>query len=222
MSRTKTYNHFCPVARSLEVIGEKWSLLIVRDLLNGPRRFTDLMRGLGDITPKWLTNRLRELEAAGLVERAQEEGRREVWYGLTPRGQELGPVVAALNVWGLRNAIRPAGPGERVNPRVIVHSFRGYLVSERVRPATPVAWQFLFGPGQEFWLTFDGRRWEAPATGARPDVRVEMAPEAWVQMLADGPDRTALAGVVTGAPAAMAFFFDAIEGVRRPRPEPAT
>ena len=88
MARTRTYNHFCPVARSLEVIGEKWSLLIVRDLLRGPQRFTDLLRGLNNITPKWLTLRLRELESAGIVERDQEPGRKEVRYRLTEKGQK--------------------------------------------------------------------------------------------------------------------------------------
>src|SRR5688572_20706163 len=101
MARTKTYEHFCPVARSLEVIGEKWSLLIVRDLLRGPRRFSDLHESLGKITAKWLTLRLRELEAAGIVVRESEPGRREVWYRLTPAGEELAPVVGALNSWGV-------------------------------------------------------------------------------------------------------------------------
>jgi DNA-binding HxlR family transcriptional regulator len=121
MARTRTYNHFCPVARSLEVIGEKWSLLIVRDLLRGPQRFTDLLRGLNNITPKWLTLRLRELESAGIVERDQEPGRKEVRYRLTEKGAQLGP-IAALNVWGVttpcahrsRAILRAFAPGDRV------------------------------------------------------------------------------------------------------------
>ena len=62
------YSHFCPVARSLERIGDRWSLLIVRDLLQGPQRFTDLIGSLSHITPKWLTLRLRELASAGIVD----------------------------------------------------------------------------------------------------------------------------------------------------------
>ena len=87
MARTKDYKHFCAAARSLEVIGEKWTLLIVRDLLRGPQRFSDLLRYLGPITPKWLSARLREMKEAGIVERDAQEGRREVWYGLTEVGR---------------------------------------------------------------------------------------------------------------------------------------
>ncbi len=114
MAKTKHYQHFCPVARSLEVIGERWSLLIVRDLLGGEKRFTDLMRGLSNITPKWLTMRLRELEDAGIVERVHEPGKREVWYRLSPTGRELGGVIGELNAWGLRHAMRPPQEDEVV------------------------------------------------------------------------------------------------------------
>ena len=74
------YQHFCPAARALEMIGEKWSLLIVRDLLAGPRRFSDLRRSLTAITPKWLSARLRALEGDGVVERAEDAWRSE-WMG---------------------------------------------------------------------------------------------------------------------------------------------
>ena len=74
------YGYFCPVAHALGVVGDKWSLLIVRDLLPKPQRFTDLLSYLSNITPKWLMLRLRELEEAGVVEREQRQDRREVWY----------------------------------------------------------------------------------------------------------------------------------------------
>jgi DNA-binding HxlR family transcriptional regulator len=183
-ARTKTYQHFCPIARSLEVIGEKWSLLIVRDLLGGPQRFTDLLRGLNNLTPKWLTLRLRDLEAAGVVERIAEEGKREVWYQLTPTGKELGPVISSLNAWGIRHAIRPLEPGEQVRPGALVRSFHAYLVSERIRPAAPATWQLRFGGDTDFVLTFDGRRWSYARGTAEADVTVETTPEAWATMLA--------------------------------------
>src|SRR5262249_46786897 len=69
MDSGRIYRHFCMMARALEVVGEHWSLLIVRDLLLGPQRFTDLARSLQEITPTRLTNRLRQLEAAGVVTR---------------------------------------------------------------------------------------------------------------------------------------------------------
>ena len=102
---TRIYRHFCMMARALEVVGERWSLLIVRDLTLGPQRFTDLARGLAEITPATLTNRLRQLEASGVVTREQTGRGREVWYGLTEAGSDLGPVVDALTLWGTEHAL---------------------------------------------------------------------------------------------------------------------
>src|SRR3712207_3582759 len=108
------YGEFCSVAQALELVGDRWSLLIVLDLLFGPQRFSDLQRSLGTITPKWLTARLRELEAAGVVERDEAPGRRDVWYRLTPRGEALRPVIEGLSAWGVDHALRPPAPGEQV------------------------------------------------------------------------------------------------------------
>jgi DNA-binding HxlR family transcriptional regulator len=78
MGPDHVYRHFCMTARALEAIGERWTLLIVRDLLVGPRRFSDLERGLSDITPTRLTDRLKLLESAGIVARDSSLGGREV------------------------------------------------------------------------------------------------------------------------------------------------
>ena len=118
----QTYGHFCPVARTLEKIGDKWSLLIIRDLLAGPQRFTDLLGFLSHITPKWLTQRLRELESSGIIERDNKPGRRQVWYKLTPAGRDLSPIVDALATWGFRYAMRPPIPGEVVHPDLLMRS----------------------------------------------------------------------------------------------------
>ena len=92
--------HRDPVARSLDVVGYKWSLLIVRELLAGPRRFTEIARALPRANPKMITARLRELEAAGLVSRATfAEVPPRVEYSLTARGRALRPVVDALASW---------------------------------------------------------------------------------------------------------------------------
>ena len=93
--------HRDPVARSLEVVGYKWSLLIVRELLVGPRRFTQIARALPRANAKMITARLRELEAAGLVTRETfAEVPPRVEYSLTTRGRALRPVVDALASWG--------------------------------------------------------------------------------------------------------------------------
>ena len=112
---TRRYQHFCPAARALETIGERWSLLIVRDLLGGPRRFSELHRSLTAITPKWLSARLRALEADGIVTR-DVIGEREVRYQLTPKGQALEPVFDALLVWGMDYALGPPRHGEAIHP----------------------------------------------------------------------------------------------------------
>jgi len=99
--RTQTYGHFCLLARTLERVGDRWSLLVVRDLAHGPRRFTDLMDTLGGITPKTLTQRLRDLEEEGIVVADREPGRREVWYRLTSAGDANEPARRADRYAGL-------------------------------------------------------------------------------------------------------------------------
>src|SRR5579862_7160150 len=118
----RTYDHFCLTARTLEQVGDRWSLLVIRDLLTGTKRFTDLMDRLGGITPKTLTQRLRELEDDGIVAADREPGRREVWYRLTPAGEDLRPVLSALGRWGLQHAWRQPKPGEQLHPEHLLRS----------------------------------------------------------------------------------------------------
>jgi DNA-binding HxlR family transcriptional regulator len=181
------YQHFCPAARALEVIGEKWSLLIVRDLLAGPRRFSDLRRSLAAITPKWLSQRLRELEEAGVVER-EATGRREVWYSLTPKGQALAPIVTDLVVWGVEHALRPPRPGEAFHPGRATDTFVTYLNRRRVRLAQPVAWVVRLSSDKAYTIRFDGERWSRERGESPADVVVETTPEGWVMFLTSGPD----------------------------------
>jgi DNA-binding HxlR family transcriptional regulator len=91
----------CPVERALEIVGGKWTLLILHELMAGPRRFTDLQRGRGTASPKVLTERLREMEQAGLLTRtAYAEVPPRVEYALTPQGHALQPIMRALLEWG--------------------------------------------------------------------------------------------------------------------------
>lgn len=103
MSSKRTYGDRCGVARALDLLGERWALLVIRELLLGPKRFTDLRAGLPHVAPDVLSQRLRELEQAGVVQRrklAPPAASRV--YELTDRGQELEPVVLALGRWGSR------------------------------------------------------------------------------------------------------------------------
>jgi DNA-binding HxlR family transcriptional regulator len=112
MATKRTYGDLCGVARALDSIGERWALLVVRELLLGPKRFTDLRAGLPHVSPDILSLRLRELEASGVVRRRRlppPAGSRV--YELTERGAALRPVILELGRWG-SVALLPAGePG---------------------------------------------------------------------------------------------------------------
>jgi DNA-binding HxlR family transcriptional regulator len=95
-----TYGQFCPVAKAMELLDERWTLLVVRELLQGSRHFNDLRRGLPKMSPALLSKRLKSLSRAGVVERTDIDGRTS--YALTPCGQELAGVVHALGEWGVR------------------------------------------------------------------------------------------------------------------------
>ena len=95
-----TYGQFCPVAKAMEVLDERWTLLVVRELLYGSTRFNELRRGVPKMSPALLTKRLRSLERAGVVERREDDGRAS--YHLTPSGRELQGIVLALGEWGVR------------------------------------------------------------------------------------------------------------------------
>ena len=101
---TKRYEQACPVAKALELVGERWTLLLVRDLLRGARRFQDFHDSLPGIAPALLSERLKLMEEHGLVTRrfySEHPPRAE--YTLTDRGRELGTVVGALAAWGSRH-----------------------------------------------------------------------------------------------------------------------
>src|ERR1041385_4786745 len=95
------YGQYCPVAKSLEILGDRWTLLILRDLLTGTTHFNDLERGLPGISRALLANRLRHLKRVGLIEkRTTGSLRQSTEYQPTQAGQELLPVLGALRVWG--------------------------------------------------------------------------------------------------------------------------
>ncbi|MCX7523095.1 helix-turn-helix domain-containing protein [Microbacterium sp. STN6] len=96
----REYGQYCGVTRALELVGERWALLIVRDLLVGPRRYGELAAGLPRIPSNILAARLKELQAAGIIRRMPRS--RVIVYELTPYGRELEPVVLALGAWGFK------------------------------------------------------------------------------------------------------------------------
>lgn len=108
---SRTYGDSCGIARGLDILGDRWTLLVLRELLLGPKRFSDLETGLGRIGPDVLAQRLRDLESSGLVRRATLDvpGRTRV-YELTERGHEAEPVLHALGRFGATTALPDAAP----------------------------------------------------------------------------------------------------------------
>lgn len=103
MVTKRNYGQFCGFARAVEIVGERWALLVLRDLFVGPKRFGELQRGLPKIPTNILTSRLKELEAAGIVQRrASSQPGGGVLYELTERGQALEPAVLELGRWGAK------------------------------------------------------------------------------------------------------------------------
>jgi DNA-binding HxlR family transcriptional regulator len=184
----RTYDHFCAVARALEQVGDRWSLLVIRDLLTGAKRFTDLMGRLGGITPKTLSQRLRELQGAGIVTADREPGRREVWYRLTPAGADLAPVIDTLSWWGLRHAWRWPHAGEPLHAE---HLLRAAI--QAVDLATgdhePARWRFRLD-GADYLAESDGHQWSlaARAPPAPADVTITGTTQALAALIFAGSD----------------------------------
>ncbi len=95
------YGQFCPISKAAEILGERWTILIIRELLMGGRRFSELQRGLGDISPALLTARLKSFEEKGLIVRRRINGQRGYEYYPTTACEELKPIMLALGEWGL-------------------------------------------------------------------------------------------------------------------------
>lgn len=209
----RAYGHFCMLARALERVGDRWALLVVRDLAQGPRRFTDLQERLGGITAKTLTMRLRELEADGLVAVDRVPGRREVWYTLTPAGADLKPVIEDLVYWGLRHALAAPEPGEPTHPEHLLLALRILLEREEVF-ADGAHWVLRLTDDGSYTVRGTSDGWSvAPGASDHPQVTITATKAGWAEFLTSRPEaRAGLAGRVhvEGSPAAVATFSGAI------------
>jgi DNA-binding HxlR family transcriptional regulator/putative sterol carrier protein len=129
----RTYGSYCGIAYALELVGERWALLVVRDLILGPKRFTDLRHGLPRIPSNVLSARLKELESAGIVRRRllprPESG---VVYELTEFGRELEDVVLRLGLWGARTLAEPR-PEDTVTADSLMLALRATFRPEAAR-----------------------------------------------------------------------------------------
>ena len=141
------YGQYCPITRSLELLGDRWTLLIVRDLLIGAERFNELARGLPRLSRGLLSKRLDHLERAGLVEHVGER------YLPTPACQDLRPIVFGLAEWGARWAFGEPRPDE-LDPTVLLWWMRGGIDASAFGPRerTVLHVRFRAGTRRRFWL----------------------------------------------------------------------
>jgi DNA-binding HxlR family transcriptional regulator len=175
MATTKrTYGDRCGVARALDIVGERWALLVVRELLLGPKRFTDLRAGLPHVGPDILAQRLRELEASGVVRRGTlppPAGSRI--YELTERGQQLEPVVLALGRFG---SIAPLPPGEaQIGVDAVVIALKT-LFSPSAADGLTAGYELRLGEQHFHLRVADGRLDVARGSAPAPDATIETDP----------------------------------------------
>jgi DNA-binding HxlR family transcriptional regulator len=152
------YGQFCTVARGAEVLGELWTPLVIRELLCGSRRFNDLRRGLPRMSATLLTQRLRKLEAMGVIERRPVKGGSE--YLLTPAGEELRPIVVAIGHWGAR-WIGSRLKREQLDAGFLMWDIRRFAQIDRFPPGRRVVIHFRFRDAprgeRQWWLVVENR-----------------------------------------------------------------
>ena len=135
---SKRYDQYCPVCHALGLVGERWALLVVRELLKGPKRYTDLLEGLPGVGTNILAARLRELEAGGIVrKRKLPPPAASTVYELTEYGQELEEPLYALARWGARS-LGPPGKKDHLYPDWGLNAFSALLDQEAARGLTAI------------------------------------------------------------------------------------
>lgn len=148
------YGQYCPLARALEIIGDRWTLLIVRDLAYGASHYNELERGLPGISRPLLAQRLRSLQLAGLLQRRAQGSGKFVVYELTPAGKALQPVLDSLVAWGAQWAFGDPRP-EELDPLLLLWWMRDGVRGEALPPQRIVI-EFLFhslhGQADTYWL----------------------------------------------------------------------
>jgi DNA-binding HxlR family transcriptional regulator len=197
----KRYDAYCPVAHALGLVGERWSLLLVLELLHGPKRYTDLVGNLPGIGTNVLASRLRDLEAGGIVRKSvlPPPAASRV-YELTDYGRELRPAIRELAVWGARS-LGPPKAGDELFPGWLANALDTVLA-----PLAPPG-RFEFRVGDEVASLVDGEALPAPVED--PDVVVEGDPQGvyamFIERRLDGVrvtgDRKLLEQLVAVAPA---------------------
>jgi DNA-binding HxlR family transcriptional regulator len=161
----KAYDQYCPMAHALDLVGDRWALLVIRELMHGPKRYTDLVDGLPGIGTNILAARLKDLEAHAIVSRRTlPPPAASKVYELTDYGRELRPALRELAIWGARSLGPPTDKSQL---------FHGWLANamDIVLAAVAPAGRFEFRVGDDITSLVDGEVIEGPIEA--PDVVVE-------------------------------------------------
>lgn len=222
MSR-RSYQQYCATARTLDIVGERWTLLLVRELLTGPRRFGDLLAALPGMGTGLLASRLRHLQDEGLVRQVTlPPPARTPAYALTEAGAELGPAVLALARWGMRWALGQRDEGEAFRPGWAVLGMQAVFDPEAAGDLRAV---YEFRVDDEvFHARVENGTFEAVHGPAqRPDVVVETTADVFAEVAAG---RASLAEAVRAGTASASGDRDAVRRLRslfrRPQPRSRT
>jgi DNA-binding HxlR family transcriptional regulator len=193
-----SYHQFCPVAKAMELLDERWTLLVVRELLSGSEHFNELRRGLPRMSPTLLSRRLQQLVRAGVVDRRTVDG--DVRYLLTPAGHELRPVVEALGAWGVR-WVGELGD-EDLDPKLLLWDMHRHIDEGAVPEGrTVVRFRFPDVPSdaRDWWLVID--RHEADVCDVDPGYDVAVTVTSSLRSMVEiwRGDRTWSAALRAGA-----------------------
>jgi DNA-binding HxlR family transcriptional regulator len=180
----RSYEDGCAAAHALDLVGERWALLVVRELLLGPKRFTDLRAGLPGISPNVLSQRLDELERAAVVQRRRLAPPAPAWvYELTDWGHELEPIIVQLGRWGARSPYQNRDAGLSVDSMIL--SLRT-MFRPSANGEVAGAYQLRFGD-DSFEARVQGDRFEiARGAPTDPDAVVETDPSTLAAVIYDG------------------------------------
>jgi DNA-binding HxlR family transcriptional regulator len=152
VNKRRGYGQFCPLSKAAEILAERWTPLVIRELIFGSQHFAQFQRGIPLISPTMLSKRLQELESADIIERRRGP---EGWaYHLTPAGKDLAPVIQQLAVWGRRWALQKLRR-EDLEPGYLIWAMHRRLNTEALGPAQVViAFHLLDAPAnhRHFWL----------------------------------------------------------------------
>jgi DNA-binding HxlR family transcriptional regulator len=206
VATNRTYNQACSAAHALDLVGERWALLVVRELLLGPKRFTDLRAGLPQASPNVLSERIRELETKGITRRRRLPPPAGSWvYELTEWGRELEPTLVGLARWGARSPLRDTTAGASVDALML--ALRSNVQLDDQLTATYA----LRIDEHAFAIRIaDGRMTIARGEAPEPDAVIEADAATFAALIAHGRPLDGAAVTVNGDTDAVERLFAAI------------